>query len=210
MSLSPYDSLVNQDDVKMPAFKKSHLYAAGGAAFAIALGAIALSTQPNTDDITPSLPVTDSQSLEKQASAPNEAQALSQSADEPQKDQTKQPTETNHEPDAVEYERRETCELNFPISEDHEFAISLFDDVNFHITFDQVHRLQEGQTLAQGHLAGHELATVTVTQLKDRYLMSIQDMEHDLIYRISGDFSSGKADVIEVDLKKMPAQVHEH
>jgi hypothetical protein len=188
----------DQENVTMPAFKKKHLSIALGVAFVAALSAIAISTskkssEPTTEEVYDSS--TETETTPKAKDAPSIQ--LTPSVTEPTEPETR-------------YERREERALTFSVEEGKETHLSLFDDVDFYITFTQVSRIKEGQTLAQGHLSGHELATVTLTQLNDRYLMSIQDMENDLIYRITGNEFTGKALIIEVDLKKMPAQIHEH
>ena len=62
----------------------------------------------------------------------------------------------------------------------------------------------DGTIIVNGILKDHKMRTVVMTIGSDGYLLTVQDMNKDLLYRVSGNSSDGSGSVTEIDMKKMP------
>ena len=83
-------------------------------------------------------------------------------------------------------------------------SIYLFDDVKYEVKVDSVNHNADGTIIVHGILKDHKLRTVIMTIGSDGYLVTVQDMNKDLLYRVSGNSSNGSGSVTEIDMKKMP------
>ena len=83
-------------------------------------------------------------------------------------------------------------------------SLNLFDDVKYDVKVDSVNHNADGTIIVHGVLKDHKLRTVTMTIGSDGYLVTVQDMNKDLLYRVSGNSSNGSGSVTEIDMKKMP------
>ena len=83
-------------------------------------------------------------------------------------------------------------------------SINFFDDVKYDVKVDSLNHNADGTIIVHGALKDHKLRTVTMTIGSDGYLVTLQDMNKDLLYRVSGNSSNGSGSVTEIDMKKMP------
>jgi hypothetical protein len=83
-------------------------------------------------------------------------------------------------------------------------SLNFFDDAKYDVKVDSVNHNADGTIIVQGKLKNHKLRTVTMTIGSDGYLVTLQDMDKDLLYRVSGNSSNGSGSVTEIDMKKMP------
>jgi hypothetical protein len=83
-------------------------------------------------------------------------------------------------------------------------SINFFDDVKYEVKVDSVNHNADGTIIVHGILKDHKLRTVIMTIGSDGYIITVQDMNKDLLYRVSGNSSNGSGSVTEIDMKKMP------
>ena len=83
-------------------------------------------------------------------------------------------------------------------------SLNFFDDVAYDVKVDSVNHNTDGTIIVNGILKNHKLRTVILTIGSDGYLVTVQDMNKDLLYRVSGNSSNGSGSVTEIDMKKMP------
>jgi hypothetical protein len=83
-------------------------------------------------------------------------------------------------------------------------SLNFFDDVIYDVKVDSVNHNADGSIIVNGILKDHKLRTVIMTIGSDGYLVTVQDMNKDLLYRVSGNSSNGSGSVTEIDMKKMP------
>jgi len=55
-----------------------------------------------------------------------------------------------------------------------------------------------------GKLKDHKNSTVVMTMGKEGFLMTIQDMNRAMLYRVRGNSIDGSGSVTEIDMRKMP------
>ena len=82
-------------------------------------------------------------------------------------------------------------------------SLNFFDDVKYDVKVDSVNHNADGTIIVHGSLKDHKLRTVTMTIGSDGYLVTVQDMNKDLLYRVSGNSGNGSGSVTEIDMKKM-------
>ena len=83
-------------------------------------------------------------------------------------------------------------------------SINLFDDVQYDVTVDSVNYNADGTIVIHGLLKNHKLRTVVMTIGSDGYLITVQDMNKAMLYRVSGSVVDGSGHVTEIDMRKMP------
>lgn len=83
-------------------------------------------------------------------------------------------------------------------------SINLFDDVKYDVKVDSVNHNADGTIIINGILKNHKMRTVVMTIGSDGYLITVQDLNKSLLYRVSGNSSDGSGSVTEIDMKKMP------
>ena len=86
-------------------------------------------------------------------------------------------------------------------------SINLFDDVKYDVKIDSVEHHVDGTMIISGKLKDHEIRTVVMTIGSEGYLITVQDMNKSLLYRVSGNSSDGSGSVTEIDMKKMPPMI---
>ncbi|QEQ98117.1 hypothetical protein [Neptunomonas concharum] len=90
------------------------------------------------------------------------------------------------------------------------FELRVFDDLGFSVVIDRANYHSEKSVSLLGRLKGGDGVIATLTVTDSSYLGTIRDVKSGLIYRISGDSSTGEGSVSEVDLYAMPPRIHEH
>jgi hypothetical protein len=83
-------------------------------------------------------------------------------------------------------------------------SLNFFDDVKYDVKVDSVNHNTDGTIIVNGILKDHKLRTVVMTIGSDGYLVTVQDMNKGLLYRVSGNSGNGSGSVTEIDMKKMP------
>jgi hypothetical protein len=83
-------------------------------------------------------------------------------------------------------------------------SLNFFDDVKYDVKVDSVNHTADGTIIVNGLLKNHKMRTVVMTIGSDGYLVTVQDMNKDMLYRVSGNSSNGSGSVTEIDMKKMP------
>jgi hypothetical protein len=83
-------------------------------------------------------------------------------------------------------------------------SFNLFNDVQYDVKVDSVNHHADGTIIVHGTLKDHKMRTVVMTIGSDGYIITVQDMNKDMLYRVSGNSSDGSGSVTEIDMKKMP------
>lgn len=83
-------------------------------------------------------------------------------------------------------------------------TLSFFNDSEIEVTVDSESRSPQGTVSLNGHRTNRAISTFSMTVSSDAYLITYQDTEKKMVYRVVGDVGSGDGRVIEVDLRKMP------
>lgn len=83
-------------------------------------------------------------------------------------------------------------------------SFNLFNNIAYDVKIDSVKRHGDGTVVLNGKLKDHRMRTVTMTIGSDGYLITVQDMNKAMLYRVSGNSRDGSGSVTEIDMKKMP------
>ena len=83
-------------------------------------------------------------------------------------------------------------------------SLNLFDDVKYDVKVASVNHNADGTIIVNGILKDHKMRTVVMTVGLDGYLITMQDMNKALLYRVSGNSNDGSGTVTEIDMRKMP------
>ena len=82
--------------------------------------------------------------------------------------------------------------------------MSFFPESQITIIVDSESRPSDEVISLGGHQAGKEISTFSMTVTQKKYLITYQDLDNGLKYRIVGDVGTGIGQVVEIDLKKLP------
>lgn len=85
-----------------------------------------------------------------------------------------------------------------------ELSLNLFEDVKYQVKVDLVKSHANGTVVVHGKLKDHKMRTVIITIGSDGYLITLQDMQKRLLYRVRGNSIDGSGSVTEIDMRKMP------
>lgn len=83
-------------------------------------------------------------------------------------------------------------------------TLSFFNDRKIEVTVNSESRSPQGTVSLKGHRKDGGISTFSMTVTSGTYLITYQDVENKMVYRVVGDVESGDGSVIEVDLRKMP------
>ncbi len=83
-------------------------------------------------------------------------------------------------------------------------SISLFADAMFEVIIDSVEDRADGTLIISGRIKDHKIGTVVMTIGPDGFLMTVQDMNRSMLYRVTGDSRQGAGTVTEIDMTKIP------
>lgn len=83
-------------------------------------------------------------------------------------------------------------------------AMSFFPDRQISVIVDAESRPSKGVISLGGRLAGKEVSTFSMTVTDKNYLITYEDLDNGVKYRIVGDVGTGIGQVVEIDLKKIP------
>jgi sugar diacid utilization regulator len=92
-------------------------------------------------------------------------------------------------------------------SETNAFLVSFFADVNYEVILDSVNTQTDGTKIISGKIKDHNLRTFTMTIAPDGFIITLQDMNRQVLYRAVGNTLSGSGTVTEIDMKKIPPMI---
>jgi hypothetical protein len=85
--------------------------------------------------------------------------------------------------------------------------INLFVDVIYEVLIDSVEQLADGTKVINGKIKDHRVGTVVMTIGPDGFIVTVQDMNRSMLYRVKGDSLQGSGTVTEIDMKKVPPMI---
>ncbi len=86
------------------------------------------------------------------------------------------------------------------------FAIGFFADRQTSVVIERESLSSDRILNLIGRKTNQDLSNFTMTLSEESFLITLHDLDEDLMYRVVGDTSSGIGRVTEIDLKKMPPQ----
>ena len=86
-------------------------------------------------------------------------------------------------------------------------SITAFPDATYQATVDSVEYQSDGTMTINARLKDHKIQTVVLTIGPDGFLITLQDLNRHLLYRITGDSRSATGTVTEIDVTKMPQMI---
>ncbi|PKN36546.1 MAG: hypothetical protein CVU62_14580 [Deltaproteobacteria bacterium HGW-Deltaproteobacteria-2] len=98
----------------------------------------------------------------------------------------------------------EEHQTGHPPSKGDSVSLNLFPDVTHEVKVNSVKRYKDGTMIISGKLKDHKNSTVVMTMGNEGFLMTIQDMNRAMLYRVRGNSADGSGSVTEIDMKKMP------
>ena len=87
-------------------------------------------------------------------------------------------------------------------------GLSFFSGQKFQVKVDSDARPKHNIISLNGHLAGRDLATFSLTVTPESFIITLQDLDAARVYRVVGDTETGEGRVQEIDMKKMPPMKH--
>lgn len=112
--------------------------------------------------------------------------------------------------DAVEIFRQETASQARTLGQigssfkGRRLLLSFFNDSEIEVMVNTESRSSQGTVSLNGNQTEGGISTFSMTVTSGTYLITYQDMEKKMVYRVVGDVETGDGRVIEVDLSKMP------
>lgn len=93
------------------------------------------------------------------------------------------------------------------ISEGDSLTITFFADVTYRVSVDSMIRYPDGTITISARLDDHQIGTVVLTIGLDGFLITLQDMDRGLLYRVTGDSRVAAGTVTEIDTTKIPPMI---
>lgn len=84
------------------------------------------------------------------------------------------------------------------------FIITFFNDVTYQVNVSSVKHHPDGTMIIRARLNDHKIETVVLTIGPDGFLITLQDLNRNLLYRVTGDSSLAAGTVTEIDSTKIP------
>ncbi|MFZ3156837.1 MAG: hypothetical protein WA124_04935 [Smithella sp.] len=91
-----------------------------------------------------------------------------------------------------------------PPARGEKISLNLFPDVTHEVNINSVRHYANGTMIISGKLKDHKNSTVVMTMGNEGFLMTVQDMNRAVLYRVRGNSLDGSGSVTEIDMKKMP------
>ena len=91
-----------------------------------------------------------------------------------------------------------------PPARGEKISLNLFPDVTHEVNINSVRHYANGTMIISGKLKDHKNSTVVMTIGNEGFLMTVQDMNRAVLYRVRGNSLDGSGSVTEIDMKKMP------
>jgi len=86
-------------------------------------------------------------------------------------------------------------------------TINFFDDVTYKVTVDSVIHHPGGTMIISARLSDHKIGTVVLTIAPDGFLITVQDLNRNLLYRVTGNSRLAAGMVTEIDVTKIPPMI---
>ena len=86
-------------------------------------------------------------------------------------------------------------------------TITLFADVTYKVNVNSVKKHPDGTMIISARLNNHNIETVVLTIGPDGFLITLQDLNRNLLYRVTGDSSLAAGTVTEIDPTKIPPMI---
>ena len=83
-------------------------------------------------------------------------------------------------------------------------TLTFFPDVTYQATVDAAAYHPDGTLSVSAGLSDHGIRTVTLTMGREGFLITLQDMNRAMLYRVAGDSSRASGTVTEIDMTKIP------
>ena len=83
-------------------------------------------------------------------------------------------------------------------------TLSFFPDVTYQATVDAAAYHPDGTLSVSAGLGDHGIRTVLLTMGREGFLITLQDMNRAVLYRVTGDSSRASGTVTEIDMTKIP------
>lgn len=84
------------------------------------------------------------------------------------------------------------------------FFMTFFPGEELSITVDSESRPADKVIVLGGHINKGDISTFTMTITQESFLITYQDLENTLTYRVVGNLETGLGKVVEIDLRKVP------
>jgi hypothetical protein len=94
-----------------------------------------------------------------------------------------------------------------PPARGEKISLNLFPDVTHEVNINSVRHYANGTMIISGKLKDHKNSTVVMTIGNEGFLMTVQDMNRAVLYRVRGNSLDGSGSVTEIDMKKMPPTI---
>jgi len=86
-------------------------------------------------------------------------------------------------------------------------TITFFDNATYQVTVDSVTHHPNGTMTISGRINDHMIGTVVLTIDPDGFLITLQDLNHTLLYRVVGNSRFAAGIVTEIDMTKIPPMI---
>ena len=83
-------------------------------------------------------------------------------------------------------------------------SLQFFPEHDFRIHISSDIRNQSGALSLRGHLESHKVSTFTMTVTKQSFMITLQDLKDEAVYRVIGNTSTGLGHVSLIDLRSEP------
>jgi len=84
-------------------------------------------------------------------------------------------------------------------------VLSFFQEKGFHVQIDSQSISSDNIYSFGGHQDGRSVSTFTITITDAAYLITLQDIDSGLTYRVTGNTSTGIGQAKEIDLRLLPS-----
>ncbi len=85
-----------------------------------------------------------------------------------------------------------------------ELILTFFPENQFRIIIDSESRPQNNILTIQGRFGDSQLSTFTMTLTKDNYLITLQDIYNNMVYKVVGNMETGVGEVTQIDPGELP------
>lgn len=86
-------------------------------------------------------------------------------------------------------------------------TITFFADVTYQVAVDSIMHHQDGTMTINARLNDHQIGTVVLTFGAEGFLITLQDLNRALLYRVTGDSRTTAGTVTEIDVTKIPPMI---
>ncbi len=87
------------------------------------------------------------------------------------------------------------------------FTIKFFDDVAYIVTVDFASERSDGTMIINARINDQKIGTVVLTITPEGFLITLQDLNRSLLYRVTGISGLGTGTVTEINMTKIPQMI---